>query len=101
MTSFGGCKCTVEFLCIYKIQLSLIIIVVPFSLIAYLCTSTCNDFSSSFSKIDVNHSIIKKKSLPDLVSGDQILVIGRGLTKTEGIISISDYNMYSLFSCMS
>ena len=84
MTSFGVSKCTVEFLCIYKIQLSLIIIVVPVSLIAYLCTSTSNDFSSSL-------TLIKKKSLPDLVSGDQILVIGRGLTKTEGIISISDY----------
>ena len=94
MTSFGVSKCTVEFLCIYKIQLSLIIIVVPVSLIAYLCTSTSNDFSSSL-------TLIKKKSLPDLVSGDQILVIGRGLTKTEGIISISDYNMYSLSSCMS
>ena len=94
MTSFGVSKCTVEFLCIYKIQRSLIIIVVPVSLIAYLCTSTSNDFSSSL-------TLIKKKSLPDLVSGDQILVIGRGLTKTKGIISISDYNMYSLSSCMS
>ena len=85
MTSFSVPKCTVEYLCISKIQLSLIIIVVPVSLIAYLCTSTCTDFPSSFSRVDVNHSIIKNKSLPNLVSGDQILEIGRGLTKTEGI----------------